>query len=251
MQRGDTADEWAVGEHAGEPDALPFQHVAARVSGIPHDVDPSRVRLAWSGISNAHTDPVDAWRLFGSPIIYIPRISERALADKRYKPRHALPSSDLIWCENNCRGFDGARAVRIVTCTHGWVTIVCAHYESQLHGGSFPCGPDGQVMDCERGEPYLAGLLLPGVELLRIVAYSLTRVDTWCMSVQAAYQARADASGVVNERQRELINEVYFALDAPLDERFRMLHPWLPSKRDDLYSSHSTPFGLRPKHRLV
>jgi hypothetical protein len=35
------------------------------------------------------------------------------------------------------------------------------------------------------------------------------------------------------ERQTALLREVHEALDAPLDERFRMLHPWLEKKADD------------------
>tara|TARA_B110000027_G_scaffold109290_1_gene116706 strand:- start:3 stop:395 length:393 start_codon:yes stop_codon:yes gene_type:complete len=125
--------------------------------------------------------------------------------------------------------------------------VVNAHYESQLHGGSFPVDPvDGRVWEHEgTGRPYLEGQLVPGVELLRAVCYSLQSVDMWCMAVQAAYNVRADGSGGVSERQRALVREVYAALDAPLDERFRMLHPWLEEERLKADDARSRPFGKR------
>jgi hypothetical protein len=119
---------------------------------------------------------------------------------------------------------------------------VNAHYESQLHGGSLPTGPDG-VVDCETGLPYVARQLVPGVQLLRSVCYSLKTVDAWCMSVQAAYNVRGDGSGVRTEAQTRLLREVYRELDAPYDERFRSLHPWLEVKRND---ASSAPYGPRP-----
>ena len=106
-----------------------------------------------------------------------------------------------------------------------------------------PTGQDG-VVDLESGLPYLAQKLVPGVQLLRAVCYSLRSVDAWCMSVQAAYNVRGDGSGVPTEQQTRLLQEVYRALDAPYDERFRSLHPWLEVevKPDD---ASSAPYGLR------
>ena len=83
---------------------------------------------------------------------------------------------------------------------------------------------------------------MSGVELLRLVLYQMARVDDFCFAVQAEYEARGDGSDGENAEQRKLLHDVYWALDAPLDERFRMLHPWLEPKDDD---RHSEPFGKR------
>ena len=104
--------------------------------------------------------------------------------------------------------------------------IVFAHYEKCLHGGVYPVGPCGGIVDAETGRPYLEQQLVPGVELLRCVCYQMARVDDFNFAVQAEYEARADGSVEPNERQRVLLRDVYKALSAPLDERFRMLHPW-------------------------
>ena len=87
---------------------------------------------------------------------------------------------------------------------------------------------------------------MPGVELLRTVCYSLKSVDGWCASVQAAYNARSDGSGVETDAQVALLREVYEALDAPYDERFRSMHACLHGcrKRDD---DCSQPYGVRPQ----
>ena len=63
------------------------------------------------------------------------------------------------------------------------------------------------------------------------------------MAVQAGYNVRGDGSEVRTAAQEALLREVYEAFDAPLDERFRMLHPWLPRKADD---AHSSAWGPRP-----
>ena len=247
MQRGECGgdDEWAVAEGLPAPadDAtMPFGHLAARVGGIPDECCQRRLRMAWQGVSNIHVDPVDAWRRFGVPIVYVPHISPAARTHRRYRSSHSLPSSDLIWCE----GRRGGRSVRIVTCTHGWVCIVHAHYESQLHSGSMQAHPQtGAVIDPDTQRPYLEAQLVPGVELLRAVCYSLARVDAWCVAVQAAYESRGDGTAMRTAAQEALLCEVYEALDAPLDERFRMLHPWLPRKADD---AHSAPWGPRPEY---
>ena len=242
MQLG-SESEWGVRDQLPadtSPATIPTGHVAARVSGIPDQPTQARLEAAWKGVSNSHSDPVDAWRRHGVPIVYVPRISPAARQHPRYRRSHPMPSSDLVWCE----GREGGRAVRIVTCTEGWACIVCAHYESQLHGGVMPSGYDGRVIDEETGRPFLERRLVPGVELLRAVCYSLARVDAWCMAVQAAYNVRGDGSVNQTPAQKALLQEIYQALDAPLDERFRMLHPWLPRKEDD---SSSAPYGARPQ----
>ena len=180
------------------------------------------------------------------PIVYVPRISPSAKARSDYNVSHPLPSSDLVVAEHGCSPRDGdgrgGRFVRIVTCVEGWVCIVLAHYERCLHGGVYPVGPCGGIVDAETGRPYLEQQLVPGVELLRCVCYQMARVDDFNFAVQAEYEARADGSGRECELQRALLREVYAALAAPLDERFRMLHPWLPHKPDD---ESSRPFGDR------
>ena len=204
MQRGESAEEWAVRDRLPQPGdaaACPTGHLAARVSGVPDDVDAARRAAAWRGVSNAHTDPVDAPRKHGVPIVYVPRISARARTDRRYRSSHPLPSSDLVWCE----GPQGGRSVRIVTCTDGWACIVNAHYECCLHGGSFPVGADLMglsFIDPATQRPYLEAQLVPGVELLRAVCYSLARVDAWCMAVQAGYNVVVTGPRCAQPRRR-------------------------------------------------
>ena len=243
MQRGETVDEWVQWDEWALPASTPTQHLASRVSGIPDGATQARCEKAWRGVSNGHWDPVDAWRGYGSPITYVPRISAQARRHRRYRSSHPLPSSDLIWCE----GQGGGRSVRIVTCVDGWVCIVNAHYESCMHGGSLPVGISGAVLrpagELDSGRPYLERELVPGVELLRAVCYSLARVDAWCMSVQAGYDVRGDGSGKLTAAQEALLLEVYEALDAPLDERYRRLHRWLPRKPDDMHAGPCGPYG--------
>ena len=98
-----------------------------------------------------------------------------------------------------------------------------------MHSGSFPVS-DREVWSTPRPRAltsYLERALVPGVELLRAVCYSLATVDRWCMAVQAAHDVRGVAE------QEALVREIYAALDAPLDERVRMLHPWLAPKPDN------------------
>ena len=67
-----------------------------------------------------------------------------------------MPSSDLILAENGCSSADGGgRFVRIVTCVDGWVCIVLTHYDRQLHGGIYPVGANGKLVDEEIGRPHL------------------------------------------------------------------------------------------------
>ena len=117
-----------------------------------------------------------------------------------------------------------------------------AHFERQLHGGVYPVGENGLLVD-EVGRPHLEAQLTKGVELLRLVCYQMARVDDFAFAVQALYEERGAAEGGgETEGQRELVREVYDALGAPLDERLRMLHAWLEPKEDD---AHSAPFGDR------
>ena len=220
--------------------ALPLGHMASRTSGLPEREKPGQRAAVALGVSNLHVDRVDSRRRHGVPIVYWPRISRAA---RQRCGSHPLPSSDLVLCENGCSEREGGgRTVRIRTCVPGYVCIVLAHYERCLHGGVYPCGHDGSVVDQTTGRPHLERALVPGVELLRLVLYQLARVDDFCFAVQAEYEARGDGSGGESEAQRRLVREVYGALDAPLDERFRMLHPWLVPKDDD---AHSAPFGPR------
>ena len=250
QQQGRATREWDVRDGLpadGDDAAFPTGHLASRVAGLPDNPREGQRELLALGVSNLHIDRADSRRKRGVPIVYVPRISAAARADPRYNPRHPLPSSDIVIAENGCSAAEGGgRVFRVVTCVDGWVCIVLAHYERCLHGGVYPLGPCGGIVDVETGRPHLEQQLVPGVELLRCVLYQMARVDDFNFAVQAEYEARADGSGTgssePNERQRALLREVYAALAAPLDERFRMLHPWLPPKPDD---ESSQPFGDR------
>ena len=69
------------------------------------------------------------------------------------------------------------------------------------------------------------------------MCYQLARVDDFNMGVQAGLNTAKDEVA-----RKVLLAEVYEALEAPLDERLRMLHPWLPRKEDDKFSE---PWGKR------
>ena len=246
QQPGGCVREWDVRD-AVLPDeqqaaAMPLGHLASRTSGLDDDERPGLRAKVARGVSNFHIDRVDSKRRHGVPIVYCPRISRRRRLLGGYNPHHPMPSSDLVLCENGCTESEGGgRTVRIVTCVEGWVCIVLAHYECCAHGGVYPNAPDGSVVD-GTGAPHLEGQLVSGVELLRLVLYQMARVDDFSFAVQAEYEARGDGSDGESAAQRELLREVYWALEAPLDERFRMLHPWLEVKDDDEYSE---PFGPR------
>ena len=246
QQQGLSQREWDMRDGLpadGDAAALPTGHLASRVGGLPDNPRDGQRALLALGVSNLHIDRADSRRKRGVPIVYVPRISAAARVDPCYNPQHPLPSSDIVIAENGCTAADGGgRVFRVVTCVDGWVCIVLAHYETCLHGGVYPNGPCGGIVDAETGRPYLEQQLVPGVELLRCVCYQMARVDDFNFAVQAEYEARADGSDRECERQRALLRDVYYALDAPLDERFRMLHPWLPPKPDD---ESSRPFGDR------
>jgi len=242
QQQGRGRREWDVRDALpSEADAasMPLGHVASRTAGAGEgETTDAQCACVSLGVSNSHIDRVDSFREYGSPIVYASRIAPGLRG--RLRP---LPSSDLVLAENGCSASEGGgRIVRIVTCTPGWVCVVLGPFERCLHGGVYPVGPCGQVVDPTTRRPYLERMLVPGVELLRLVIYQMARVDDFCNAVQAEYDARADGSGVLCEAQRELLRDVYWSLDAPLDERFRMLHAWLPQKPDD---ECSAPFGRR------
>ena len=261
QQQGRAQREWDVRDGLpadGDDAAFPTGHLASRAGGLPDRArdlsQPEQtgilLTLMACGVSNLHIDRADSPRTFGVPIVYVPRISDAARADPRYDPRHPCPSTDIVIAENGCSAAEGGgRVVRVVTCVEGWVCIAFAHYERCLHGGVYPTGPCGGIVDPASGRPYLEQQLVPGVELLRCVLYQMARVDDFNFAVQAEYETRADGSGSSepNERQRALLLDVYLSLNAPLDERLAMLHPWLPQKEQGPESEK--PFGDRGRWR--
>jgi len=211
---------------SGVPSAsIPTQHIASRVSGLPDVPSPDRVRLACEGLSNHHIDVVDSSRLHGVPIIYVPRISARAHSHLRRRGclAHPLPSSDLILAENSCAG-EGGRIWRIVTCVTGFVCIVCTHYECLMHANVYP-DSDGNIWDGARLR--LEKCLVPGVELLRLVTYSLKTLDSFVELFEEAYKRCADDS-----ERTELLQALLARLDSPLNTRLLHLYPHLTPSTD-------------------
>ena len=155
-----------------------------------------------------------------------------------------MRASDLVIAENGCSASEGGgRFVRIMTCVPGFVCIACTDYDKNLHGNVYPVGRNGALVD-DQGVPHLARELVPGVELLRCVSFTTACTDEFVFALQAAYNLLAcggDGSGP-NEGQRRLLADIYSLLEPPLDERFRMVHQWLPSKED---CERSAPFGPR------
>ena len=200
--------------------SIPTQHIASRVSGIPDEPPPDRVRLACEGLSNHHTDPVDSRRLHGVPIIYTPRISAHAYTHLRRVGRlaHPLPSSDLVLAENTCAG-EGGRIWRIVTCVPGFVCIVCAHYERMMHANVYPDRSgdlwDGDCLRLER-------CLVPGVEVHRLVLYSLKTLDSFVKEFQDAI----DECESVHEKTL-LLQQLLSRLEPPLHGRLLRMYPHL------------------------
>ena len=204
QQQGRAQREWDVRDGLpadGDDAAFPTGHLASRVGGLPdrardEEQTASLLTLMACGVSNLHVDRADSARKFGVPIVYVPRISDAARADPRYDPHRPCPSTDIVIAENGCSAAEGGgRVVRVVTCVEGWVCIAFAHYERCLHGGVYPTGPCGGIVDPASGRPYLEQQLVPGVELLRSVLYQMARVDDFNFAVQAEYEAHADGSG--------------------------------------------------------
>ena len=250
--------EWDVQDRLprdGDLASLPLGHLASRTAGLPPPdgqdagggdggVMAKLRSLMAKGVSNLHIDRADSRRRRGVPIVYWPYISASAWRHPKFDPQHPMPSSDIVIAENGCSAAEGGgRVFRVVTCIPGWVCIVAAHYDACLHGGVYPNGPDGGIVDPTSMRPYLEDVLTPGVELLRLVLYQMARVDDFNFAVQAEYDARGGPPGAgETDEQRKLLREVYACLAPPLDERFRMLHPWLEPKEDD---AQSAPFGAR------
>jgi len=88
--------------------------------------------------------------------------------------------------------------------------IVLAHYEKQLHGGVYPVGGNGLLVD-DTGRPHLEAQLVEGVELLRLVCYQMARIDDFAFAVQAVYEERGARGGEETEAQRDLVRELYQA----------------------------------------
>ena len=201
QQQGRAQSEWDVRDRLpadGDAAAFPTGHLASRVGGLPELSREGQRELLALGVSNLHIDRADSRRKRGVPIVYVPRISAAARAHPRYDPLHPLPSSDIVIAENGCSAAEGGgRVFRVVTCVEGWVCIVFAHYEKCLHGGVYPVGPCGGIVDAETGRPYLEQQLVPGVELLRCVCYQMARVDDYRQSTRRARTGRlsSDATG--------------------------------------------------------
>ena len=201
--------------------AIPTQHVASRVSGIPDLPSAARVQLACEGLSNHHIDRVDSVREHGVPIIYIPRFSPLGRSSlTRARLLHPLPSSDLILAENDCAGM-GGRVWRIVTCVDGFVCIVCTNYAYLMHGNVYPDAA-GDLYD--DGSLLLARHLPRGVELLRLVVYSLRTLDSFIHRFQVAYDACTD-----QDQRMSLVRELHVRLEAPLRARLERMYPALAS----------------------
>lgn len=215
MQTGRREDEFGPPRaSAHRTGVTPTQHIAARVSGVPLHASSARLLDACHGLSNHHTDPIDASREHGVPIIYIPRVDPRV----RPHPR-PLRSSDLLLGENSAASGEGARLWRITTCVPGYVCIVYAHYESMLHANVYP-DVGGHVRD-NRGALHLERTLTPGVELLRLVAYSLRSLDTFADMFEREWRVRPQHG------REALLRELWHKLDPPLSYRLLQLYPWL------------------------
>ena len=191
-----------------EPIALKLQHVAARLSGLPLNATAECMELACMGLSNHHIDSVDSERRHGVPIIYWPRVVRQS------PPARRMRSADLVLGEG-----PAGRLWRIRTCVPGYVCIVCAHYESMVHGNVYP-DRGGSIYD-PRGDLLLASQLEPGLELLRLVCYSLKTIDSFVEAFQRTYE-------VLNGVDREhLLLALLDRLDPPLSSRLLQMYPHL------------------------
>ena len=210
--------------------SIPTQHVAVRVAGAREGASTRERVIAAMGVSDHHVDSMDSASRHGHPIVFVPCITPSARLRGGNRMPHPLPSSDLVLGEGSCRAARGDRAWRIVVCKDGWVCIVVAHYERLMHGNVYPCGRSGAIMDRE-GVPFLArspSHMPAGVQLLRLVCYCTTSLDTFAEEVQNAWEA------CVTWGQRQaLAQRIWRALDAPLDARF------LVSLRECIWRAHA------------
>lgn len=225
MQDGRRLGEFgAVRPLAPRSCTIPTQHWAARVTGVCDDGSREQVSQACDGLSNHHTDPVDAARGHGMPIIFLPRFSARARSRvaRGAGPDHALPCTDLILAENTCgERVGGGRLWRITVCTLGFVCIVVSHYECMAHGNVFP--DVGGEVHAPGGQLHLASLLPCGVELLRLVCYSLTAVDSFVDEFERVHQS------LPVDGQLHLLRALHASLDHTLRRRLEQMYPALVS----------------------
>lgn len=218
MQNGACTDDLTPPCH-GEPHgpAIPTQHIAFRVAGAREGATMQERVTAAEGVSAHHVDVMDSETKHGSPIVFVPHITSSARARLHGRLGHPLPASDLVLAEGSCSSSRGDRAWRIITCKDGWACVVITHYNRLMHGNVFPCGRNGAVVDIE-GVPFLARSpwhMPPGVELARIVCYNTVNLDSFVQEAQRAWNnCSADS------QRRALLQEIFAALDAPLDARF-------------------------------
>ena len=218
MQDGRCSHELAPPEE-GKPrgPSIPTQHIAFRVAGVRHGASMQERVMAAHGVSTHHIDVMDSDSTYGAPIVFVPHIAAAARARLGGRAARPLPSSDLVLAEGPCTSQLGDRAWRIVVCKDGWVCIVVTHYGRLMHGNVAPCGRNGELAD-QRGVPFLARCsshMPPGVELARLVCYNTRSLDSFAATAQAAWR-----QCLTRTQRQALAQDIFAALDAPLDARF-------------------------------
>lgn len=200
---------------AGPPGAaIPCQHIAVRLGGAGVESSRDDRQLASMGLASHHVDSMDARRAEGMPILFVPRIRGNSRTHKLDRSR-PMPSADLILAEDDTCTASGARAWRVVTCVDGYVCLILAHYERQVHGNVWPVGRGGRLVD-DGGVSYLSRSRVwmpPGVQLLRVVCYNTTSLDSFAALAQQTWDESA------HEDRVQFLRELVHALDAPLDAR--------------------------------
>ena len=124
-----------------------------------------RARAVLHSLSDLHTDSMDGGGEVGAATLYScleargggSRGAEAAL--KQALRRRDLAALPNVW---------GGRGVRVGVMERGWQCLVLMRTRECLHGSVFPDGVS---------EPPPAQLLLPGLELMRIVTYPIGRIE--------------------------------------------------------------------------
>ena len=92
-----------------------------------------------------------------------------------------------------------------------------------MHGNVYP-DADGDLYD--DGSLLLARHLPRGVELLRLVVYSLRTLDSFIHRFQVAYDACTD-----EDQRMSLVRDLHVRLEAPLRARLERMYPALASRQ--------------------
>lgn len=149
----------------GGAHSIPCHQVAVRMAGKTSSNSDIISKFANNNLCGVHVDSGDGRRKNGAPLLYaldVPSFLEGKIC------KRPMPESDLVIFE----GVDGGRAVRIQTaCPHHICIVIfnaCDHAHSNVY-------PSSRSLN-----------LTPDLLLLRVVPYSLRRIDDYIGHILSA-----------------------------------------------------------------